>query len=421
MARKKFTFPNDKGIHLSALLETPDPAVCQGSPRAYAVFAHCFTCGKNMAAASRISRALTAKGIAVLRFDFTGLGNSDGDFGNSGFSANVLDLVSACNYLEQNYSAPELLIGHSLGGAAVLCAAHHLPRIRAVATIGAPSTADHVTHLFKDAESEIEEKGEAQVDLAGRKFVIKNTFLQDLRQYASPENIRKLRKALLVMHAPLDNIVEVGEAAKIFSVAMHPKSFVSLDGADHLLTDKKDSEYVAGVIAGWVEPYLTPLSKKQEDKKQNVALGEVLVHEADKNFTRGLEMHNHQMLADEPRNFGGLDLGPSPYELLVSALGACTSMTIRMYAKHKKIKLDNVQVRVKHDRIHAQDCESCEGESGYIERFQRWIALSGDLTQQERTRLLEIANRCPVHKTLESEKTVIETVETDSFSQELSS
>jgi len=399
MMRKKFSFPNDKGLQLSALMERPDPATWPGAPRAYAVFAHCFTCGKDMAAASRISRSLTHKGMAVLRFDFTGLGNSDGDFGNSGFSSNVRDLVAAANYLADHHAPPELLVGHSLGGAAVLCAAHHLPSVKAIATIGAPSTADHVMHLFKDIEKTLETTGEATLNLVGREFPVKKAFLDDLRQYANTERIKKLRRALLVLHAPLDNVVAIDEAARIFGAAMHPKSFVSLDDADHLLTRKEDAEYAAAVISAWAEPYLSPL---QSGDSPAVQPGEVMVQEADARFARVIGMHNHRMLADEPRKFGGMDLGPNPYELLLSALGACTSMTIRMYANHKNIKLDDVQVRVTHDRVHADDCMECADRQGAIERFQRWISLKGDLTEAQKKRMLEIADRCPVHRTLES-------------------
>ncbi len=412
MIRNKFTFPNDNGEALSALLEVPNPRTWNGPPRAYAIFAHCFTCGKDIAAASRISRALTSKGMAVLRFDFTGLGNSDGDFGNSGFSSNVRDLIAAARYMAVNHEAPELLIGHSLGGAAVLCAAHQLPSVKAVATLGAPATADHVTHLFKDISQELDEDGEAMLNLAGREFSIRKNFLDDLRRYASPDSIRDLRRALLVLHAPLDRVVEIGEAARIFGAAMHPKSFVSLDDADHLLSRKEDAEYAAAVIAAWAEPYLSPPPETQiaQPGRPEIPAGEVLVEEFDSQFARDLWMESHKLVADEPKSFGGTNLGPNPYEFLLAALGACTSMTIRMYANHKRLPLEGVQVRVKHDRIHANDCAEYDGKrEGSIERFQRWISFQGDLTEAQKKRLLQIADRCPVHRTLEAKPVILTT------------
>ena len=402
MPRIKFQFTNAANHQLSGLLELPEPsqAILQ-----YAIFAHCFTCGKDIAAATRISRSLASKGIAVLRFDFTGLGNSDGDFANTNFSSNVEDLLAANQALTEHYQAPALLIGHSLGGAAVLTAAAQIPAIKAVCTIASPATAEHVQHLFSNDKDRVLQHGEAQVKIGLRDFTIKKQLLDDLEQYSSAEHIKTLDKALLIFHSPVDSIVSIDQAAMIYQAAMHPKSFISLDQADHLLSRKEDADYVASTLAAWAARYLNTTSvsdQKSYASAPQVITGEVLVTELDKNFLRGLFSDSHQLMADEPESFGGTNLGPSPYDLLLMALGACTSMTLRMYATRKKIPLQNVQVRLKHDKVHAKDCEQCEGRDGKIDRISRFIQLDGDLTQQEKQRLLEIADLCPVHKTLEN-------------------
>lgn len=401
MPRIKASFQNKEGETLAGLLETPD-----GDIKAYAVFAHCFTCSKDIAAASRITRGLAQKGVAVLRFDFTGLGNSDGDFANTNFSSNLQDLIEAATYLEENYAAPTLIIGHSLGGAAVLAAAHSISSIKAVVTIGAPATAHHVEHLFCGAKNEINEKEQATVDLAGRKFTIKKQFLDDINSYNDTEHISKLGKALLVFHSPVDDTVSIDEAAKIYSAARHPKSFISLDKADHLLSRREDSEYVCEVIASWATRYLD-LGDAKEEKSSGtapaVAAGQVVITEQNKKFTRGVYTEKHQLTADEPLSFGGSELGPNPYEYLLGGLGACTSMTIRMYANRKKLNLDNVEITLNHSRIHVNDCDECESKEGFADRIDKVIKLEGDLSADERQRLLEIADLCPVHKTLHNE------------------
>jgi uncharacterized OsmC-like protein/esterase/lipase len=401
MPRIKASFQNQQGALLSGLLETPD-----GDTQGYALFAHCFTCSKDIAAASRITRGLAKKGIAVLRFDFTGLGNSDGDFANTNFSSNLQDLIQATAYLEENYAAPGLLIGHSLGGAAVLAAAHSIDSIKAVVTIGAPATAHHVEHLFSGAKDEIREREQATVDLAGRQFTIKKQFLDDINHYNDIDHIAKLNKALLVFHSPVDDTVSIDEAAKIYTAAKHPKSFISLDKADHLLSRKEDSEYVSDVIASWAGRYLGLSDAKEEASSgtaPTVGPGQVVVSEQNRKFTRRIYTEKHQLIADEPLSSGGSDLGPNPYEYLLSGLGACTSMTVRMYANHKKLKLDNIGVTLSHSRIHAEDCKECDSQEGFVDRIHKIIKLEGELSETERQRLLEIANKCPVHLTLHNE------------------
>ncbi|MCG8379091.1 MAG: bifunctional alpha/beta hydrolase/OsmC family protein [Proteobacteria bacterium] len=397
MARIKATFPNRQNHYLAGLLETPDTEI-----KSYALFAHCFTCSKDVAAASRITRALTDKGIATLRFDFTGLGNSDGDFSNTNFSSNVDDLVYAAKYLEQHHASPRLIIGHSLGGAAVLIAAQKIESISAVVTIAAPATAEHVGHLLETDREKIIANEESVVNLAGRKFKFKRQFLEDIDSYNTTEHIRKLGKPLLIFHSPNDDLVSIDEAAKIYTAAKHPKSFISLDKADHLLTQREDSEYVAGVLASWAERYLNLDEVKSEMSSgttPKLGKGEILVTEKNKKFTRAIFSANHQLISDEPAKSGGDNLGPDPYELLLASLGSCTSMTIRMYANRKKYELDNVEVKLIYDRQH---CEDCKAES-YIEKIQKFIKLEGNLNKEQKNKLLEIADRCPVHRTMSND------------------
>lgn len=394
--RQKVEFTS-AGNTLTGLLETPESDV-----RFYALFAHCFTCGKDVAAASRISRALTAKGIAVLRFDFTGLGNSDGDFANTNFSSNIQDLVAAADFLRKEYKAPKLLIGHSLGGAAVLGVAHKVAESAAVVTIGSPSDAAHVAHNFAAHIDDIEEKGEAEVNLAGRKFTIQKQFLDDINNYGI-DHIVKLRKALLVMHSPVDSIVKITEAEKIYQSALHPKSFVSLDDADHLLSNKDDSEYAADVIAAWASRYVV---NDSESYKSNVASGHVLVEEKDHKFTQHVSTSSHYWLADEPVKVGGKNMGPDPYDHLLAGLGACTSMTLRMYAQRKKLPVKHIKVELTHTRNYNDDCDNCEQQNG-IEAIVRNISFVGELDEQQKERFLQIADKCPVHKTLHSSVAVV--------------
>ena len=401
MKKTRFEFENSQGDSLAGLLELPERG---GEITSFALFAHCFTCGKDIAAASRISRALAARGIAVLRFDFTGLGNSDGDFANTNFSSNIDDLVFAAEALQARYQAPQILIGHSLGGAAVLAAAERLDSVRAVVTIAAPATAEHVKHLFNEQSEVIHEEGEAVVSLGAREFTIKRHFLDDIERYSSTDRIGELDAALLVFHSPIDSIVSIDEAARIYQAAKHPKSFISLDKADHLLSKAEDAEYVGNTIATWASRYLELEQREAAASSLDLDDGEVLITELNHRFLRGMYSNEHFLRADEPIKYGGSNLGPSPYDLLLMGLGACTSMTLRMYANRKKLSLDDIEVRLQHDRVHAEDCVDCA--SG-IERITRSISLRGDLDAEQRQRLLEIADKCPVHRTLESDLRIV--------------
>jgi putative redox protein len=387
--RQKLEFESN-GLNLAGLLESPDEPI-----RAYVLFAHCFTCGKDVAAASRISRFLVQKGFAVFRFDFTGLGNSDGDFSNTNFSSNTEDLLAAVDFMREHFSAPELLIGHSLGGAAVLAMAGRVPEVKAVVTIGAPFEARHVEHNFKAHLETIVETGQAQVTLGNRDFNIKKQFLDDIRNQ-STVSINALSKALLVMHSPIDTTVAISEAEKIYTAAKHPKSFVSLDTADHLLSSVADSEYVAETIAGWASRYLPEHSLE----RPSVAKGHIVVAELDHKFQQTVYSDQHHWYADEPKAMGGQNTGPDPYEHLLAALGACTSMTIRMYADRKEIALEHVEVSLFHTRDYVTDAENSSESKAQVEKLVRNIQLVGDLTEAEKSRLLEIADRCPVHRTL---------------------
>jgi putative redox protein len=397
--RTKVEFPS-QGQYLAGLLETPDQAI-----RAYVLFAHCFTCGKDVAAASRISRFLVQHGFAVFRFDFTGLGNSDGDFANTNFSSNTEDLLSAARFLEQEYEAPKLLIGHSLGGAAVLAMAAQLPKVKAVVTIGAPYEASHVIHNFDAHLDSIEQNGSAKVSLGTREFTIKKQFLDDLRNQTT-DHIKQLDKALLVLHSPIDLTVDISDAEKIYKAAKHPKSFVSLDTADHLLSKSADSEYVAQTISGWASRYI-PIP---EITMPTITKGHVLVAEVDHKFQQEVFSDHHHWFADEPTQLGGKNSGPDPYEHLLAALGTCTAMTIRMYADHKKIPLEHVEVSLSHERNYVDDAGSVSEQDTKIESLIRKVQLIGQLSDVEKNRLMEIADRCPVHRTLHNNPQVLTTL-----------
>ena len=397
MPAERFDFPNPQGQTLAALLDRPD-----GPVRAVALFAHCFTCGKDNRAARRIAEGLTLHGIAVLRFDFTGLGASEGEFANTTFSSNVDDLVAAADHLRQTLSAPAILIGHSLGGAAVLAAAHRIAEARAVVTLNAPFDPAHVTGLLGDSVAAIAQHGEVEVTLGGRPFRVRREFLDDIAEQNLAVRIANLRKALLVFHAPADETVGIDNASRIFTTAKHPKSFISLTGADHLLSRRGDDVYVAHVIAAWAERYLDMMADM--GLVDDTPAGTVLLRETrGGQFQQEVIAGRHRFLADEPVAVGGLDSGPGPYDLLLAALGACTAMTLRLYADRKQLPLRRTEVRLRHDKIHAADCAECETKEGMIDHIEREITLEGDLDAAARTRLMEIADKCPVHRTLESE------------------
>ncbi|HEY0236610.1 MAG TPA: alpha/beta fold hydrolase, partial [Afipia sp.] len=375
---------------------------------AYALLAHCFTCGKDVLAAKRIAEGLTARGIAVLRFDFTGIGASEGEFANSNFTSNIADLVRAADYLRKQHQAPALLIGHSLGGAAILAAAGQIPEAKAVVTIAAPSDPAHVTSLFKDRIEDIRAQGEVEVQLAGRPFRIKREFLDDVAGHMLTKHIHSLHKALLIFHSPTDDTVGIDNATQIFLAAKHPKSFISLTGADHLLTQRRDALYVADMIATWAVRYLDlpPMAEKAATPEKSDA-GVIVRETGAGKFQQTISVGKHLLIADEPLEAGGDDTGPGPYDFLLAGLGACTSMTMRLYADRKAIPLKRTTVTLKHSRIYAKDCETCETQDGMISRIERVIAMEGEIDAQQRAKLLEIADKCPVHRTLTSEIDIV--------------
>ncbi|WP_292946454.1 bifunctional alpha/beta hydrolase/OsmC family protein [Olleya sp. UBA1516] len=399
---QKINFTNAEGQQLVGRLELP----INQHPHNFAIFAHCFTCNKNLSAVKNISRELTANGFGVLRFDFTGLGESEGDFENTNFSGNVEDLISASNYLKENYTAPSLLIGHSLGGAAVIFAASTIESVKAVATIGAPSNPKHVKHLIQSSVEEIKATGKANVNIGGRPFTIKKQFLEDIETKSLPDVAKNLRKALLVMHSPQDTTVGIENAEEIYIAARHPKSFVTLDGADHLLMKKEDSVYVGSVIATWAKRYIT-IPRTEIVKTTHQAVASL---DAKDGFTTQMTVGSHTMMADEPTNFGGNDFGPSPYEFVSAGLSACTAMTVQMYVKRKGWDLQNIEVHTSHTKVSKQVVENGEQKEMKVDTFNREIKLKGNLDEKQIQRILQIADKCPVHKTLHSDIEVATTL-----------
>lgn len=391
MRSKKVSFTNDNGDQLSARLELP----VNQHPHTYALFAHCFTCSKNLAAVRNISRAMSINGIGVLRFDFTGLGESEGDFADTNFSSNIEDLLAAARFLEKEYEAPALLVGHSLGGAAVIAAAAQLDSVRAVATIGAPFDPGHVSRHLSESIEDIEEEGEAEINIGGRPFTVKKHFLEDIRQKKIEGYLSGWDKSILIMHSPQDKIVEVENAARLYHAAKHPKSFITLDGADHLLSEKRDSRYAGDLIACWSQRYVD-VSEREKLKSEK----EVAVRLGKEGFTTDIMVRQHSLTADEPERVGGNDFGPSPYELVAAGLGACTAMTLQMYARRKKWDLEEVIVHLEHYKDYAEDMKKCEEDKSKIDYFDRLIEVKGPLDEKQRDKLLEIANKCPVHRTL---------------------
>ncbi|MEZ6014284.1 MAG: bifunctional alpha/beta hydrolase/OsmC family protein [Planctomycetota bacterium] len=394
---QKLVFPGAHGVELAGRLELP-----RGQVRAYALFAHCFTCGKDVAAATRVSRALAARGFGVLRFDFTGLGNSDGDFANTSFSSNVTDLVAAAAYLAEHHGAPRLLVGHSLGGAAVLVAARRIESVEAVVTIGAPSDPAHIREHLDVAQ--IDAVGAAEVHLGGRRFQVRREFLADLDEHNLGSALGALGKALLVMHSPADHVVPIVHAERIYKAARGFKSFVSLADADHMLSKASDAEYAADVLAAWAKRYVT-FDEGVQDARADAEVGLVRVEELGVKFTNRVTARAHELLGDEPRKVGGQDAGPAPYEFLMAALGTCTSMTVRMYADHKGWPLERIAVDVEHSKVEVAGAAP-DAPKAKQDLFVRTLELSGPLDAEQRARLLEIANKCPVHRTLEGAKEI---------------
>jgi uncharacterized OsmC-like protein/fermentation-respiration switch protein FrsA (DUF1100 family) len=400
------TFPGSSGGELAARLELPNSPV-----RAFALFAHCFTCTKDVLAARRIASGLAAAGVAVLRFDFTGLGSSEGDFANTNFSSNVEDLVRAADYLRTGYEAPAILIGHSLGGAAVLAAADRISEAKAVVTIGAPADAAHVLKQLGGSLDRIRSEGEAEVRLAGRPFRIRRSFVEDADGQRLADKIGALGRALLVMHAPRDEVVGIDNASRIFLAARHPKSFVSLDDADHLLSRPQDASYAAGIIAAWAAKYI-PAAPAESMGEDNAKSGRVVVRETGEGRFQNLVVAGrHRLIADEPVAAGGLDAGPNPYDYLSIALGACTAITLRVYAEYKNLALGSISVEVSHGKVAADHCADCGevagGHNGKIDRFERTIRMTGGIDPALEAKIAEIAGKCPVSRTLESRSAIV--------------
>ncbi|MDT0687583.1 bifunctional alpha/beta hydrolase/OsmC family protein [Autumnicola psychrophila] len=394
MKTTKVTFKNKEGNELVGYLELPT----NQNPHNFVLFAHCFTCNKNYFAPKNISRTIAAYGFGVLRFDFAGLGESEGDFSDTNFSGNVQDLVAAAEYLQREYKSPSVLVGHSLGGAAVLMASEKIESVKAVATIAAPSTITHVEGLLSEQMDKLKKDANATVNIGGRPFKIKKQFLEDLQRHDLEAKLSELEKAVLILHSPQDKIVEIKNAEELYRAVDHPKSFVSLDGADHLLNDREYSTYAGKVIATWAEKYVE-LEKAPDLETDH----QVVANLGSDGFTTQVKAGIHNFIADEPVKVGGNNFGPTPYELLSAGLAACTSMTIQMYAKRKKWPVENVETHVSYAKQHASDCEDCDKDGSKIDIFEREIAISGDLDEKQVKRLLEIADKCPVHKTLSAE------------------
>lgn len=400
MKSSKINFTNAQGIKLSGKLDLP----ANQDPHNFAIFAHCFTCSKDFSAVRNVSRALASEGFGVLRFDFTGLGDSAGDFADTNFSSNVDDLISAADFLAKEYKAPSLLVGHSLGGAAAIFAGGKIDTIKAVATIGAPSNPVHVQKQLGDSLAIIKEAGEAHIKLAGRDFTFKKQFIDNLEENSCVEAARNLHEALLILHSPQDATVSIKNAEEIYLAAHHPKSFVTLDGSEHLLIDKENASYVGKIIAGWAARYIpSPEISAISTTHQVVAS-----LDAEDGFSTLLKLGNHHLKADEPLRIGGNDYGPTPYELLAGSLSACTAMTIQMYAKRKQWQVDNVEVHTSYSKSHAEDCAACGDDGGAkIDTFNREIKITSNLDEKQLQRLLQIADKCPVHKTLHNETQVL--------------
>ncbi len=393
----RIKIPNEEHKFLSARLELP----VDKKPHNFAIFAHCFTCNKDLHPVRNISRALTSNGFGVLRFDFTGLGESEGDFSETNFSSNISDLLIVAEYLKLNYKAPSVIIGHSLGGAAAIVGGSQIDSVKSIATIGAPSSVPHVKHLIEDSVDEINAKGYAKVFIGGRPFTMRKQFIDDLEKNDVKSILKSMNKALLIIHSPQDTIVEIDNAAQLYHAAVHPKSFVSIDGADHLISRKEDSLYVGEVISSWTKRYIEipQIAEVDSDFPVTGYLG------SEERFTMSIKAGNHIITADEPVDVGGNDFGPTPYELLSASLASCTAMTLRHYAEHKGWDLQEVYVHIERNKNHINDCKDCENPNAKIDHFVKTIELIGDLTDEQKERMLQIAEKCPVNKTLKSQVT----------------
>lgn len=400
MRTQRIEINNRHNQTLSARLELPVDQKAHN----IALFAHCFTCNKDLAVVRNLSRALTQAGFGVMRFDFTGLGRSGGEFSDTSFANNIQDIIDVAAYLDEHYVAPTLMIGHSLGGAAAIVAGNQLASIKAVATIGAPASVGHVAHLFEQHLEEIKESGTAEVKIGGRSVKIGQEFIDDLESRDLIKITKTLKKPILIAHSPQDTVVGVENASALYQAAFHPKSFLSLDGADHMLSNPEDSIYVGNVLASWAKRYLE--IEKEALPKTNM---QVVAHMGEEGYTTHIKVGNHTVIADEPASVGGDDFGPSPYEFVSAGLGACTAMTLRMYANRKKWDLRSVNVHLEHSKEHFEDCNTCDDKPQKIDVFKRVIEIEGDLTEEQRNRLIEIADKCPVHKTLHNNEVKIET------------
>ncbi|OBX26770.1 putative redox protein [Gelidibacter algens] len=402
MQSTKLNIQNAKGYQLQAYLELP----ANQKPNNYAIFAHCFTCNSTLKPVKNISRALTSHGFAVVRFDFTGLGKSEGEFADSYFSANVEDLLAVSDYLKEHYEAPSLLVGHSLGGAAVIVAASKLDSVKAIATIGAPATTAHVKQHFSHHVQEIAQKGDVEVNIGGRPFKINQEFVDDFDKTDLPEVTKQLRKPILIMHAPFDKVVGIDNAHKLYKSAHHPKSFISLNDADHLLLNEKDSSYVGNMIGAWVQGYFDTSNHDILDTEGEQLVGHLNLLED--NFTTSIQTKKHSFVADEPESFGGDDFGPSPYDYLSAALASCTAMTLKLYAERKKWDLQEVFVYITYSKKHSEDLMRDLDKPTRFDHLLKKLKLVGNLDESQKNKLKEIASKCPVHKTLLSD-IVIET------------
>lgn len=394
MSRIKLDIQNSKGHKLQAFLELP----ASQKPQYFAIFAHCFTCSSAVGAARYICKSLTNHGFGVVRFDFTGLGGSEGEFSESHFSANVSDLEAVNAYLKTHYQAPSLMVGHSLGGAAVIVAASKLDNIKAIATVGAPATVGHVKHLFSHGIETVQDKGEAEVNIGGRPFKINKAFVDDFSKTDLPEITKNLRKPILIMHAPSDPIVNIDNAHRLYQAAHQPKSFVSLDNADHLLSKSKDSLYVGNIIGTWAQRYFEPKGHTvlQTKGEQLVAHLNILENQ----FTTSIQTQKHHFKADAPKSVGGNDFGPSPYDFISAGLAACTVMTLKMYAQRKKWDLQEVYAYITYSKKYSDDLMPDLEKPLQVDHFQKRLKFIGNLDEKKRNRLTEIASKCPVHKTL---------------------